>query len=420
METSRKGCIGIQARLAVTLSEVVDHMRVTPTFRLLFHRPVAGTRQLLPMTKRISGVFVFGLVASLSLASPVHSQKRQGAGAAATVRICAGGDVMLGTNLDTTWARAASLRLGNLVRALPDPRMLLVPLRPLVQDADILLLNVEGAIGSGRLGARKCRRGASNCYAFRQPTGAALALREIGGDAPVVGNVANNHARDVGERGLQETMRHLGRAGVYVTGADTIATPVAVRPGDTVAFLGYSTSGGPDPRDLSAVKRHVARAAARYSRVVVTMHMGAEGAAAQRTPNTTEIFLGSIDRGNSVAFAHVSVDAGADLVIGHGPHVMRAIEWRDDSLIAYSLGNLVTYGPFTLRDPQNRGAILCATLGGEGKVEKAVLRSTVQRPPGLVSRDSSGRAAALVDSLSQLDFPRTRARLLNAAGGVKH
>lgn len=323
---------------------------------------------------------------------------------------------MLGTNLDTTWARAASQRLGGFVRALPDPGMLLAPLRPLVRDADILLLNVEGAIGAGRLAARKCSRGSSNCYAFRQSAATARALREIGGDASVVGNVANNHARDAGERGLQETVRHLRRAGVHVTGDDTIATSVAVGQGDTVAFLGYSTSGGPDPRDLNAVKRHVARAASRYPWLVVTMHMGAEGADAQRTPNATEIFLGSIDRGNSVAFAHAAVDAGADLVVGHGPHVMRAIEWRDDSLIAYSLGNLVTYGPFTLRDPQNRGAILCATLGRNGRVETAVLRSTVQRPPGLVSGDSSGRAAALVDSLSRLDFPVTRARMLNAAG----
>ena len=326
---------------------------------------------------------------------------------------------MLGTNIDTTWARAASLRLSNTVRALPDPRTLLSPLRPLVLDADILLLNVEGAIGLGRLDERKCRRGSSNCYAFRQPPAAARALREIGGDARVVGNVANNHARDAGDGGLKETVRHLRRAGVHVTGDDTIATPVVVGHGDSVGFLGYSTSGGPDPRDLDAVKRHVARAATRFQRVVVTMHMGAEGADAQRTPNKTEIFLGSIDRGNSVAFAHAAVDAGADLVIGHGPHVMRAIEWRDNSLIAYSLGNLVTYGPFTLRDPQNRGAILCAILGTKGRVDAAVLRSTVQRPPGHVSRDSSGRAAWLVDSLSRLDFPQTRARMLNAAGSFR-
>ncbi len=361
-----------------------------------------------------------GAVAALMLTSPLFSQTREGDSAEGTVRICAGGDVTLGTNLDTTWARAASLRLGSPVRALPDPRTLLAPLRPLVSDADILLLNVEGAIGAGRVDTRKCRRGSSNCYAFRQPTAAARALREIGGNARVVGNVANNHARDAGERGFQETVRHLRRAGVAVTGHDTTATPVAAGRADTVAFLGFSTSGGPDPRDLDAVKRHVARAAERYSRIVVTMHMGGEGAGAQRTPNSTEIFLGNIDRGNSVAFAHAAVDAGADLVVGHGPHVMRAIEWRDDSLIAYSLGNLVTYGPFTLRDPQNRGAILCVTLGRKGRVEKAVLRSTVQRPPGLVSRDSSGRAAALVDSLSRLDFPRTRVRTVNAAGAVRN
>ena len=365
-------------------------------------------------------VALVAAVLALTPASALSSQTRDGSRTEGTVRICAGGDVTLGTNLDTTWARAASGRLGYPVRALPDPRALLAPLRPLVLDADILLLNVEGAIGAGRPGTRKCSRGSSNCYAFRQPTAAARALREIGGNARVVGNVANNHARDAGEGGLRETVRHLRRAGVDVTGDDSTATPVAIGRRDTVAFLGYSTSGGPDPRDLDAVKRHVARAAERYPRVVVTMHMGAEGSDAQRTPNRTEIFLGSIDRGNSVAFAHAAVDAGADLVVGHGPHVMRAIEWRDDSLIAYSLGNLVTYGPFTLRDPQNRGAILCVTLGGKGRVENAVLRSTVQRPPGLVSRDSSGRAAALVDSLSRLDFPRTRVRMVNAAGAVKN
>ncbi|MBC7788531.1 MAG: CapA family protein [Anaerolineae bacterium] len=369
------------------------------------------------MKEQNAGIRSIGVLAVLALAIPLESQTRERANAAPKVRICAGGDVMLGTNLDTTWVRSASLRLGSPVRALPDPRTLLSPLRPLVLDADILLLNVEGAIGSGRLSSRKCSRGSGNCYAFRQPPAAASALRDIGGKARVVGNVANNHARDAGESGLLETTRHLRRAGVHVTGDDTTATPVAVGQGDTVAFLGYSTSGGPDPRDLAAVKRHVARAAARYSRVVVTMHMGAEGADAQRTPNMTEIFLGSIDRGNSVAFAHTAVDAGADLVVGHGPHVMRGIEWRDDSLIAYSLGNLVTYGPFTLRDPQNRGAILCASLGPDGRVERAVLRSTVQRPPGLVTRDSSGRAAALVDSLSRLDFPRTRALMVNLASG---
>ena len=107
-------------------------------------------------------------------------------------------------------------------------------------------------------------------------------------------------------------------------------TVVPLADGDSLALLGFSVfSAGPDARDLAAVARHVARAAAAYARVVVSLHVGAEGVGAQRTPNATEQFAGE-NRGNPVAIARTAVEAGADLVIGHGPHVLRAIEWRDD------------------------------------------------------------------------------------------
>jgi hypothetical protein len=320
------------------------------------------------------------------------------------VRICAGGDVTLGTNLGS-------------YRMVPkDPDALLAPLRPLVRDADILLLNVEGAIGEGPAPS-KCGPQSTQCFAFRSPPAAAGALRRLGFPAPVVGNVANNHARDAGETGLIQTVRHLAAAGVQVTGADALPTVVITPAGDTVAFLGFSTSGGPDPRALDAVRYAVRRAAGRYPRVVVTMHMGAEGSRAQRTRDQTEIFLGSINRGNMVAFARTAVAAGAKLVIGHGPHVMRAMEWQGDALIMYSLGNLVTYGPFSFGEPMNRGAIACAMLDPEGRVVEAVVRSTRQVKPGYVYRDSTRRAALLVDSLSRLDFPVTGARV-RADGSV--
>jgi poly-gamma-glutamate capsule biosynthesis protein CapA/YwtB (metallophosphatase superfamily) len=231
----------------------------------------------------------------------------------------------------------------------------------------------------------------------------------------VIGNIANNHAMDAGYLGFSATQEHLELAGVHVTGADTLATLVVTAGGDTVAFLGFSTAqAGPDPRELDAVGRHVARAAASHERVVVTMHMGAEGTRAQRTPNESERYLGE-DRGNAVAFARAAVDAGAALVVGHGPHVMRGAEWYRGALILYSLGNLLTYGPFSLAEPLNRGGIACAEIDVNGAVQTAVLRSTWQRPPGILEQDPSGRAAWLVDSLSQLDFPASAARLYGQA-----
>jgi hypothetical protein len=336
--------------------------------------------------------------------------------AESTIRICAGGDVLLSNNLDTLWAVRAAARLERDVPPFADPDSLLFPLRRLLVGADIVLLNVEGAIGAGPA-PPKCRPGSTRCYAFRQPVAAAVALRRVAGDAALVANLANNHAMDAGYDGFTATLDHLRQAGVRVTGADTLATPVVTAAGDTVAVLGFSPFlAGPDPRDLSAVRRHVARAFATYRRVIVSMHVGAEGSGAQRTLDRSEIFLGE-DRGNPVAIARAAVESGAALVIGHGPHVLRAAEWRGDALAFYSLGNLLTYGPFNMREPSNIGGIACASIDAAGRVSAVEFRSTYQVPPGLVRFDPAGRGAFLVDSLGRLDFPGSAARLL-ADGSV--
>ncbi|HKW10857.1 MAG TPA: CapA family protein, partial [Gemmatimonadaceae bacterium] len=325
----------------------------------------------------------------------------------APLRLCAGGDVTLGTNLDTVWAKAAAKRLRSDFNLSNAPDSLLAPLRPLFADADIVLVNVEGAIGAGTA-PNKCGRHALNCFAFRQPVATARALRGLADSAVVVGNVANNHARDAGDDGFLVSLSHLARAGVVVTGADTLATPVATRRGDTIAVLGfYTSSDSPDARDLDAVRRHVRRAVERWGTVVVTMHLGAEGQTAQRTRDSTELFLGTIDRGNPVAFADAALESGATMVIGHGPHVLRAAEWRGDRLVLYSLGNLLTYGPFRLAEPMNRGAVACADVDSARHVRAAWLRPTMQLAPGVLVTDVTARATVLVDSLSALDFPRT-------------
>lgn len=342
----------------------------------------------------------------------------QPADSTAGVRICAGGDVTLGTNLDTAWVVTARRRLGRPIDALPPPDSLLEPLRPLLSDADVVLWNVEGAIGDGPINRRKCAAGSTSCYAFRMPAATAGALRGVSADsAVVIGNVANNHARDDGDIGRRNTVRLLDEAGVLATGLDTLATEAVTARGDTIAVLGFAQWVGPDPRDLPAVRRHVRRAADRYARVVVTMHMGAEGRGRQNTTDGREESFGE-NRGNVVAFARAAAESGADLVIGHGPHVMRAIQWRDSALVFYSLGNLATYGPFSLGEPLNRGGLACAVLDDDGGIVAAELRSTYQLPPGVVQVDPTHRAAVLADSLGQVDFPGTAARLDPATGEI--
>ena len=329
------------------------------------------------------------------------------------VRVCAGGDITLGTNLDTAWTKLGAQRLRANFGLSDDPWVLVAPLRPLFADADVVLLNVETAIGTGPA-RTKCGPRSRNCYAFRGPPASAPALRSLGDSAAVViGNVANNHARDAGDIGVDSTIAHLRRAGILVTGADTIATPVVVRDSVTIGVLGFYTSDIlTDARNSPAVYRHVKRAVDQYGTVVVTVHIGAEGIGAQRTRDSIEFFLESrINRGNPVAFARAAFDAGASLVVGHGPHVLRAAEWRDgEKLALYSLGNLLTYGPFNNAEPLNRGAVACVDIAGRSVVA-ADLRPTVQRAPGVVMSDGTRRALQLIDSLSVLDFPHTGARV---------
>ncbi len=326
-----------------------------------------------------------------------------------SARICAGGDVTLGTNLDPYWARFAADTLRRFYGRSPDPDSLVAPLGALFSGADVILINLEGAIGDGPA-PRKCGPRSTNCFAFRQPARAAAALRSIADSAvAIVANVANNHARDAGNAGRDTTLALLAANDIEATGADTLATAVALAGGDTIAFLGFHTdTASPDARDLAAVRRHVARAAARWGTVVVTVHLGAEGPRAQRTRNANEHFL-KVNRGNPVAFARAALAGGATLVVGHGPHVLRAAEWRGDRLVFYSLGNLLTYGPFKLHEPTNRGAVACATIDSAGSVSAAELRATRQLWAGVLEPDSTHRAWQLVDSLSALDFPRTGA-----------
>ena len=353
-------------------------------------------------------ILVFGSIARGQSPPPTRAETTKPKPLSAPFRVCAGGDVTLGTNLDPKWARSAADTLWHSFGIRPDPDSIAPSLKPFLAGADLVLLNVEGAIGSGPA-PRKCGPKSTACFAFRQPPNAAGALRRLADSTvAIVGNVANNHAHDAGPAGRDTTVARLDAAGIRVTGVDTIATAVALASGDTIGVLGfYTDSTTPDARDLRAVRRHVARAAEQFAVVIVTMHLGAEGPTAQRTRNATERFLTKINRGNPVGFADAAFAGGATLVVGHGPHVLRAAEWRGDRLALYSLGNLLTYGPFKLREPTNRGAVACATIDSARSVSHAELRPTMQVWPGVLLPDSTNRAWTLIDSLSGLDFPRS-------------
>ncbi|MCB1843069.1 MAG: CapA family protein, partial [Halioglobus sp.] len=113
-------------------------------------------------------------------------------------------------------------------------------------------------------------------------------------------------------------------------------------------------------------------------------------------------------RGDVVRFARLAIDAGADLVFGHGPHVVRAMELYKDRLIAYSLGNFATYYGISVSDLKGVAPILMAELDYQGRFIEGRIHSTLQVRPAGPQPDPAQKAMRLMRDLSQSDVKDQR------------
>jgi poly-gamma-glutamate capsule biosynthesis protein CapA/YwtB (metallophosphatase superfamily) len=171
-----------------------------------------------------------------------------------------------------------------------------------------------------------------------------------------------------------------------------------------VAVLGFAPyPWAQDLRDLPAAEALVRKADRWADLVVVTMHAGAEGAEHRHVMPGNESFLGE-NRGNVVAFAHDVIRAGADLVVGSGPHVLRGMEWYRGRLIAYSLGNFVGYRTLNTAGVTGVTAILRVELARDGSLEKGTLVPLTIAGNGIPRSDRSRAALRIVRTLSREDF----------------
>jgi hypothetical protein len=307
----------------------------------------------------------------------------------ATLRLRAVGDIMLGTTFPE----------GKL--SPKDGAEVMSQLYGDLADADLTFVNLEGPLcDDGE--TSKCKPG-QNCYAFRSPTRYVDFLLEAGVD---LASTANNHSGDFGQHCRTVTEETLDKAGIAWSGRTGTVAHVE-KNGIKVSMIGFHTGDGVNyVNDHEAAAALVKREAARSDVVIVSFHGGAEGAKAMHVPHEMEIFYGE-KRGELRKFARVVIDAGADLVLGHGPHVLRGMEVYNDRLIAYSLGNFATYGRFNLTGPLGVGAILDVTLDSEGRFVTGKLLSTKQYGQGIAMPDKKARAADLVRRLSRQDFPST-------------
>lgn len=265
---------------------------------------------------------------------------------------------------------------------------------------DVVIGNLEGTLSSG--GASKCGERSTNCFAFHTPPSYA---RWLAGAGFTVMSIANNHAYDYGAQGLEQTIVALEGAGLRYAGRpDQITLQKVGR--IRVAIVGFAPYPWAAPlTDIPGARRLVREADRLADVVVVTMHAGAEGRDRQHVRPGTETFLGE-NRGNPMGFSRAVIDAGADLVVGHGPHVLRGMEWYKGRLIAYSLGNFGGYKVFSLGGPLSTSGILRVTLDGAGRYETGRLVATHMVGAGLPALDATEEAHGIVRSLSREDFGR--------------
>jgi hypothetical protein len=329
-----------------------------------------------------AALFAASCFSAYSVAAPVSCTHPQ-TGTEKPVRMVFGGDIVLGNNF-----------LVNDIPASWDEQYF-AGVRDLIKGADMAFGNLEGVLS--KQGETTKDPGTGHQFAFRFPPRYATLLKQEGFD---VVNIANNHAYDFGESGFRDTLENLKAAEIaYVGPRDHVAT-LAVG-GLNVTMLGASYSSRfASVFDLEENAERVRQAKAQGSFVIVTFHAGAEGPAAIWHENKDEMFFGE-NRGNVVIFARAMIDAGADLVVGHGPHVLRAVECYKDKPIAYSLGNFVGVGGLSAKKMAAVSALLQVDVNHDSSVQAMSLiplRFTDRKLPESDPREYGTR---LVNHLGQ-------------------
>lgn len=356
-------------------------------------------------------LFALAIPTTVCAQAPIPATVRARAVAPAAVdgwpgiRLFAVGDVMPGTaypdpsSLDPRLADGAG------------PEAVLgTELAALLRSGDVVLGNMEGVLLDADVPPAKQCSNPDLCYVFRGPERHATLLGDAGF---TVMSLANNHSGDWGPEGRDATIAALRSAGIEVAGLDRDDARTAsleLADGTRIGVIAFAPNRGTlDLNDIPTARRRVEELAARHDIVVVSFHGGAEGAEHTRVPKRMETFHGE-RRGDVHAFAHAVVDAGADVVIGHGPHVPRAVEVRNDRFVAYSLGNFWTYGRFNLRGANGLAPVVELRLAKDGRLLHARIHAARQDGRGGPTLDSDRAAIRLVAELTATDLPEAGLR----------
>lgn len=300
-----------------------------------------------------------------------------------TISVIGVGDIMMGSNYPSD--------------ALPpdDGKYIFNGVKEILSDADFTIGNLEGTLlNSGGI-PKKCER----CVAFRTPIHYAQYLKDAGFDAM---NLANNHSNDMGPAGKKSTKGTLKNNGILFFGLNEYPVDTLIYKNIKIGLVGFARNHHLNfPETAAKIVEEFKKS---VDIVIVSVHSGSEGLSALRVPKKEE-YYGDELRGDIYRFSHKLVDAGADLILGHGPHVPRAIELYKNRLIVYSLGNFCTYAKFPLNGAQGYAPIIKVFINAKGEFLFGKIISAKQIKRGIPVLDDNNKAALLMRDLSFKDFP---------------
>ncbi len=319
----------------------------------------------------------------------------QAATPADTLTIAMVGDVMMGTTFPS--------------RMLPENegRDLFRDAAAVLRRADLTVGNLEGTLCDG---GQSTKGTGPNSYSFRTPTSFAPRLKEVGFDYM---SMANNHANDFGQVGIESTERCLREQGILFSGIEgRVESTTIERMGKKIGICAFGhNSYTLKHTDLKVVGRIVDDLVSRCDLVIVSFHGGAEGRSKNHLPQGSETFLGE-NRGSLRQLAHFCIDHGADVVYGHGPHVLRATEVYKGRFIAYSLGNFCTPYNVSLTGISGYAPLLEIKIDPQtGAFLSGQIHPFIQTRGIGPRADKSGAVIREMKQLTESDVPQSQAAI---------
>ena len=346
--------------------------------------------------KQMPASSVYDPVVSDTVASAVVEAPEPERSMPDTLTIAMTGDIMMGTTYPSVMLPANDGK--NLFRDVKD----------LLVNADLAVGNLEGALCDGGQSTKKV---SNVSYAFRMPTRFAPLLKDAGFDFL---SMANNHANDFGTEGIESTERCLKEQDIRFSGiAGRVRSAVVERNGVRYGLCAFGHNGYTmKHNDLSLVKDVIDELRQQSDIVVVSFHGGAEGQSYSHLPQGREIFLNE-DRGSLREFAHFCIDNGADVVYGHGPHVVRCVEVYQGRFIAYSLGNFCTPYGISLKGISGYAPVVTIQIGNDGRFLNGKIHSFIQQRGIGPRKDETNAVPRQMKMLSDADVPQSMARIDN-------